>query len=118
MWTAAEFIQTLRRLKIRILGGIKFTSPRYGQTSSQCENKIQPSYSAFFACSLSLGAVPSFVICSFSMSAAHNAAPTVLVKAKKMDANGTSSSKTAATPNLLSSQSHAQLLLLEVPYPV
>lgn len=86
--------------------------------SSRCENNIQPFYSAFLACSLSLGAVPSFVICSFSISAAHNAAPTVLVKAKKMDASGTSSSKTAATPNLLKHQSHAELLRLVVSYPV
>lgn len=86
--------------------------------ASQYDNRIQPFHSAFLACSLSLGAVPSFVICSFSMSAAHNAAPTVLVKAKMMDANGTSSSKTAATPNLLDNQFHTQLPGLGVPYPV
>lgn len=35
------------------------------------------------------------------MSAAHSAAPTVFVNAKKMDAKGTSSRRTAATPNLM-----------------
>ena len=57
-------------------------------------------YSAFFACSLKRGAVPSLVTLPFSMSAAHSAAPTVFVKAKKMDAIGISSSKTAAIPKL------------------
>lgn len=59
-------------------------------------------YSAFFACSLKRGAVPSLVTLPFSISAAHSAAPTVFVKAKKMDAIGINSSKTAAIPKLSS----------------
>lgn len=68
-----------------------------GYGLSEC---FRNDYSAFLACSLSLGAVPSFVICCFSISAAHKAAPTVLVNAKKIEARGMSSSRTTATPNL------------------
>lgn len=57
-------------------------------------------HSAFLACSLSFGAVPSSVTLPFSISAAHSAAPTVFVKAKRIEATGTSSSRTAATPKL------------------
>ena len=62
-------------------------------------------HSALRACSRSLGAVPSLVMCCCSISAAHNAAPTVFVNAKKMEAIGTSSRSTAATPNLDNYQS-------------
>lgn len=53
-------------------------------------------YCAFFACPRKPGAV----LLDFSRSAAHSAAPTVLVKAKARLANGTISSKNATTPNL------------------
>lgn len=59
-----------------------------------------PAHSALFAFSLSSGAVPSLSIFPFSMSAAHNAAPTVFVKANRMLATGTNSSSTAVTPKL------------------
>lgn len=57
-------------------------------------------HSAFFACSLKFGAVPSLFTFPFSRSTAHRAAPTVFVKAKKIEASGTSSSKTVAMPKL------------------
>ena len=57
-------------------------------------------HSAFLACSLNPGAVPSFVTFPFSISAAHSAAPTVFVNANRMLATGTNSSRTAATPKL------------------
>lgn len=53
-------------------------------------------YSAFFACSRRRGAV----VALFSRSAAHKAAPTVLVKANIKLANGTISKTNAATPKL------------------
>ena len=58
------------------------------------------SYSAFFTCSLSFGAVPSAVTLPFSISAAQSAAPAVFVKENRIDARGTSSSRTAVTPKL------------------
>ena len=60
-----------------------------------------PSHSAFLACSLRFGAVPSAVTLPFSISAAHSAAPTVLVKANKIEAIGTNSRRTAAIPKLI-----------------
>ena len=57
-------------------------------------------YSAFLACSLKPGAVPSFVTFPFSISAAHSAAPTVFVNANRILATGTNSSNTAAIPKL------------------
>lgn len=57
-------------------------------------------HSAFFACSLKFGAVPWLFTFPFSRSTAHRAAPTVFVKAKKIEASGTSSSKTVAMPKL------------------
>ena len=54
----------------------------------------------FLACSFKPGAVPSLVTFPFSISAAQSAAPTVFVKANRMLATGTNSSKTAATPKL------------------
>ena len=59
---------------------------------------IMSSHSAFLACSFRLGAVPSAVTFPCSISAAHNAAPTVLVKANRMEARGTISNNVAATP--------------------
>lgn len=53
-------------------------------------------YSAFLACSRSLGAVLAF----FSRSAAHRAAPTVLVKIKSRFTNGIISRRVAARPKL------------------
>ena len=53
-------------------------------------------HSAFFAVSRSPGAVDVFA----SMSAAHNAAATVLVKEKTNETNGTISNNVAATPKL------------------
>jgi len=58
------------------------------------------SYSAFFTCSRSFGAVPLAVTFPFSISAAHSAAPTVFVKANRIEATGTSSRSTEATPKL------------------
>jgi len=61
---------------------------------------LTDAHSAFLACSFNFGAVPSSVTLPFSISAAHNAAPTVFVKANRMEASGTNSSRTAATPKL------------------
>ena len=55
-------------------------------------------YSAFLACSLRPGAVVPVL----SRSAAHRAAPQVLVKAKKMPAIGTISRRVAGIPKLSS----------------
>lgn len=62
-------------------------------------SSIQP-HSDLLACSRRFGAVPWPVTFPFSISAAHSAAPTVFVKAKRIDAIGTSSSSTVATPKL------------------
>ena len=67
---------------------------------------ILQTYSAFLACSLKPGAVPSFVTFPFSISAAHSAAPTVFVNANRILATGTISSNTAAIPKLTQAYQH------------
>ncbi len=60
-------------------------------------------YSAFLVASRDFGTVISvIVVLLLSISAAHNAAPTVLVKVKKMDAKGINSRSVATVPNLCS----------------
>ena len=67
---------------------------------------ILRNYSAFLACSLKPGAVPSFVTFPFSISAAHSAAPTVFVNANRILATGTNSSNTTAIPKLTQAYQH------------
>lgn len=76
----------------------------------------QKAYSAFLACSRSLGDVPCSLTSPFSISAAQSAAPAVFVKAKKMEATGTSSSKTAAIPKLWSISTSSESWEGEVAY--
>lgn len=80
---------------------------RHGRKKEESRAGIFPHYSDFFASSAwlrRLDAVvgsPPAVFCS--MSAAQSAAPTVLVKAKKIPKRGISSSRTAGTPKLFRS---------------
>lgn len=74
--------------------------PRSKPSSTFAPILILRNYSAFLACSLKPGAVPSFVTFPFSISAAQSAAPTVFVNANRMLATGTNSSNTAAIPKL------------------
>lgn len=105
-------IKTPRYNRVRRIIPKVFTSPKKDNSTIclGCEDVSHYSYayvcnhpnhySALFAFSLRFGAVPCPVTSPFSMSAAHNAAPTVFVNAKIIDATGTSSSNTAATPKL------------------
>ena len=80
--------------------------PRSKLSSTLIPILILRDYSAFLACSLKSGAVPSFVTLPFSISAAHSAAPTVFVNANRILATGTSSSNTAAIPKLTQAYQH------------
>jgi hypothetical protein len=67
------------------------------QPPRPCLTTQETFHCAFFACPRRAGAV----LLDFSRSAAHNAAPTVLVKANARLTNGTISNRNATTPNLL-----------------
>lgn len=95
LWTRTElnFIETMRSSSSYI--GYRPTVADPPESRVEVENSSEL-HSAFFACSLKLGAV----VLPLSRSAAQRAAPTVLVKEKNSPATGTNSRRTAGTPKL------------------